>query len=278
MEKLKLYILNNKKIFIIIGCLLFIALCSFGCYFYYQYTKQNEIIIDETLFSDNDINIVETDDNQDETLQEESNNLEEVNEKIIEYIYVDIKGYVNKPGVYKVEKNGNKRIYDLITLAGGLKKDADTSIINMSTRLKDEMVVIIYSKQEVEDFVKTKENLVDKIEICEKDIVKNDACICEDNINNNYESDNNGTNYDKDVSSNISNANNGDENANSKININTASQELLMTLDGIGESKALAIISYRNEIGLFQKIEDIKNVSGIGDSAFEKIKNFITVK
>ena len=49
-----------------------------------------------------------------------------------------------------------------------------------------------------------------------------------------------------------------------------------MTLTGLGESKALNIIEYRNRTP-FTKIEDIKNVNGIGDSVFEKIKNYITV-
>ena len=48
-----------------------------------------------------------------------------------------------------------------------------------------------------------------------------------------------------------------------------------MTLTGIGEAKADAIINYRNENGSFKQIEDIKNVSGIGDSVFEKIKDNI---
>ena len=50
-----------------------------------------------------------------------------------------------------------------------------------------------------------------------------------------------------------------------------------MTLNGIGESKADAIINYRNENGLFKTIEDLKNVSGVGNSVFEKIKNNITL-
>lgn len=50
-----------------------------------------------------------------------------------------------------------------------------------------------------------------------------------------------------------------------------------MTLSGIGEAKAEKIISYRNEKGLFNALEDIKNVSGIGDALFEKIKDNITL-
>lgn len=61
------------------------------------------------------------------------------------------------------------------------------------------------------------------------------------------------------------------------VNLNTASKETLMTLPGIGESKAEAILRYREEQGIFQKIEDIMNISGIKEGAFQKIKDRITV-
>ena len=85
--------------------------------------------------------------------------------------------------------------------------------------------------------------------MCNKD--NNDACI------------------DKNTTNNTEN--------NSIININEASKELLMTLTGIGESKADKIIEYREKEGKFNAIGDIKNVEGIGDSLFEKIKNYITI-
>lgn len=62
------------------------------------------------------------------------------------------------------------------------------------------------------------------------------------------------------------------------ININTADVEELDLLPGIGEKLAESIISYRTENGFFQTIEDIKNVPKIGDSIFEKIKNYITIQ
>ena len=65
---------------------------------------------------------------------------------------------------------------------------------------------------------------------------------------------------------------------NIKININTATQEELETLTGIGEATAQSIIEYREENGKFASIEDLKNVSGIGDSKYEKIKEDICVK
>ena len=67
-------------------------------------------------------------------------------------------------------------------------------------------------------------------------------------------------------------------NKNSKININTATQTELEFIPGIGPSIALKIITYRNENGKFNSIEDVKNISGIGDSKYEKMKDYITIK
>jgi comE operon protein 1 len=82
------------------------------------------------------------------------------------------------------------------------------------------------------------------------------------------------------MSSEIVKSGSTQENSNTgeKININTATQKELQKLTGIGESIALRIINYRKENGKFNTIEDIKNVSGIGESKFNKIKNDIIVK
>lgn len=169
-------------------------------------------------------------------------------EKEDKYLFVDIKGAVNNPGVYKLKEDS--RVIDVINESGGLKENADTSIINLSKKIIDEMVIIIYTK---EDIQKYKENISTKKieEEIKKEIVSIDK-------NNKAEISTN-----KEISS--------------KVNINTATKEELQTLSGIGESKAEAIIKYREEKGPFEKIEDIKNVSGIGESAFEKIKENITV-
>lgn len=80
------------------------------------------------------------------------------------------------------------------------------------------------------------------------------------------------------TSSGISTNNQKTENTrNSKVNINTATQTQLETLPGIGPSTAIKILTYRKEKGKFKKIDDIKEVSGIGDSKFEKIKDYIRV-
>lgn len=67
------------------------------------------------------------------------------------------------------------------------------------------------------------------------------------------------------------------EKASAKVNLNTAEEEVLCTLPGIGESRAKSIIQYRQEHGSFQRIEDIMKVSGIKEAAYEKIKDYITV-
>ena len=64
----------------------------------------------------------------------------------------------------------------------------------------------------------------------------------------------------------------------SKININSANQTELEKLPGIGSSTALKIINYRKENGKFNTIEDLKNIKGIGDSKFQKIKELIYVR
>lgn len=172
-------------------------------------------------------------------------------------IKVDIKGQVKIPGVY--EMNEENTVFDLIKESGGLLETADTNYINLSKRLKDEMVVIIYSKQEIKEMKEGKENVVFIEGECKCPQITNDACIESENTVNNTK-DNNKNN----VVSNL-------------INLNTATLDELQTLTGIGLSKAQNIIDYREANQGFKSIEEIKEVKGIGDAVFQKIKDHITV-
>ena len=67
---------------------------------------------------------------------------------------VDIKGQVVNPGIYSLSINS--RVIDVIEKAGGLTENADTTVINLSKKISDEMVIIIYSYEEVKEFGKTK--------------------------------------------------------------------------------------------------------------------------
>lgn len=175
-------------------------------------------------------------------------------------IFVDIKGAVKTPGVY--ELNENSRVIDAINKAGGLNKSADTSTINLSKKLVDGNVIIIYTKEKIEE-IKKQEVVIEYIEKeCSCPDVDNSVCIKEDEIV-----------LDKDVDE-INETNTNDDN---KVSLNKATKEQLMTIKGIGESKANDIINYRQENGEFKSIEDIMNVKGIGNALFDKIKEYITV-
>lgn len=196
------------------------------------------IVIKKNLEDNSEVTILEDNLFVNETLEEKDE------EKIIN---VDIKGAVKKPGVYKV--NDSLVINDVIKLAGGLTKNADTSLINLSKKVTDEMVIIIYTKEEVKNsnIVDTVIKVVEKECICPN--IENDGCL------------------NTEIKDTIGET--------KLININTATIEELMTISGIGESKAKAIIEYRNK-NKFEKIEDILNVSGIGNSLYEEIKIYIT--
>lgn len=156
-----------------------------------------------------------------------------VEEETIIDIYVDVKGEVKKPGVYKLSVGD--RVNDAIVKAGGLTKNADIKFINLSKLVKDEMIIWVHSKEEVKDKI--------IIEYIYKD------CDCQ----------------------NISKP------SETLVSINSSSLEQLMTLPGIGESKAKAIIAYREQNGNFEKLEDLMLVTGIGSSTYENLKNYITL-
>ena len=202
------------------------------------------------------------DDSTEEVILEE-NNLELKEENIEKVdnikIKVDIKGAVKNPGVYEVEENS--RVSDVINISGGLTSEADTSVINLSKNVIDEMVIIIYTKDEINEMKEgsTSIKYIEKECVCPK--LENDACI-EDKIDN--------------VPNNENNSNDKNE-ENGKVSLNNATLDELMTLDGIGEKKAQAIIDYRNKNNGFKTIEELLEVDGIGSTTYEKIKDRLTL-
>lgn len=145
------------------------------------------------------------------------------------FIYVDIAGAVNRPGVVKVPYGA--RVYEALEKAGGMRTDAASASVNQAERLEDGQQIRIYTQEEM-----------NKLE-----------------------------------SSPNRDCNGKEETESPKINLNKATAEELMTLPGIGESRALDIIRYREENGGFGTIEDIMQVSGIKEAVFDKIKDKIEV-
>ena len=172
-----------------------------------------------------------------EFTHEEESNEIKIEDVQNENIFVEIKGEVLNPNVYELEKGSIVR--DLILISGGLTEIGDTSNINQARELQNGECIVVLSKQEILD-MKNSSNEILKVDN-----------VSSFNVESSFDDD--------------------------KVNINTASKEELKTLSGIGDGLAEAIISYREENNGFNTIDDIKNVSRIGDKTFEKFKDKIIV-
>ena len=133
----------------------------------------------------------------------------------LDYIYVDVRGAVYKPGVYKIAPSW--RVFQVVELAGGLRYDADFERLNLSQKVVDQALIIIPYKD-----------------------------------------------------------GDGDENQEEAlISLSHATKEELITLPNIGPSTADNIIAYRQENGPFLTIEEIVNVSGIGQATLDAIRDYV---
>lgn len=156
-------------------------------------------------------------------------------------IYVHLCGAVKEPGLYEVQSGS--RLYEVLKRAGGLTEEACDTFLNQAQVLADGSQIYVPTKEEVA-----------------KGTVENN----ENSQIGNNSSGENSSGDEKDSSLN-------------KVNINTADVDELMTLSGIGESKAKAIVEYRDSNGGFKSIEELMNISGIKEGVFQKIKDSITV-
>ena len=161
----------------------------------------------------------------------------------IQLVSVYICGEVNKPGIYEAPKG--VLLNDIIEDAGGLTEEASVNNINFVYQITGNMSIYIPSKAEIEKGFNG------------GDIIRQEGV---------YVWGNNGQGSNSDTgSSKIT-----------TVNINTATVDELRSLPGIGEVTAQAIVDYRNKTP-FKAIEDIKNVTGIGDSKYNRIKDYICV-
>lgn len=160
-------------------------------------------------------------------------------------VVCDISGAVKHQGVYTL-KNG-MRLEDLIECAGGLSKRADLKAINRSQLLHDQDKIYIPYKGE-------------------KNVPASSATAV---------STSSATSNNADVSA--ASEDSASSASGGQVNINTASATELQKLNGIGEKKAQQIIAYRQEKGGFKSIDELKEVSGIGDKTFAAIKDQLTI-
>jgi len=253
MEKLKVFI-SNKKVIISVIALLLLSLVSF-------------IVISNITASKGKITV-------DTKVEEKLVSSEE--QKVQEYILVDIKGEVQNPGVYKLPVNS--RVIDAIEASGGLTKKAVTTYINLSKTLKDENVIIINKKSELKK-IEEKKNIEEikinnnsSVSVKTSDVITNDVDKVKEETTTESV-----TKTPEEGSSPANEISSEQKKETTSVNINESSIEELTTISGIGESKAKAIIEYRTTNGPFKSIEEIKNVSGIGDKLYDKIKAYITI-
>lgn len=157
-------------------------------------------------------------------------------------VWVHVCGCVRTPGLYSLPEGS--RVWNAIEAAGGFSETAAADWLNLAQPIEDGM------KIEVPDLEKAKQREEQGL-TAELTGTGSKGAL--------------GAGRERDPVS------------TAKVNLNTASLEELMTLKGIGRSRAEDIIHYREAFGRFQSIEDIMNVSGIKNAAFEKIKDSITV-
>ena len=161
----------------------------------------------------------------------------------LDAITIEIDGAVKYPGIYTLTEGYTLK--DVIEQAGGLTPQADTEAISLDWNVFDGQKVIVPQTQET---IKIEYSTFFLEQNKEPEQQENQA-VPED-----------------------------DDAVSLSVNINTADVQELDLLPGIGEKLAENIIAYRIENGSFQTIEEIKNVPKIGDSIFEKIKNYITTQ
>ena len=162
-------------------------------------------------------------------------------------VVCDISGAVKHQGVYRL-KNG-ARLEDLIEKAGGLTKDAQLKAINRSQLLKDQDKIYIPGKGDKTEAAQT----------------TNSASASAPAASTSTS-----------AASSAASASYGPA-AGDLMNLNTAPAADLQKLNGIGEKKAEQIIAYRQEKGSFKSIDELKEVSGIGDKTFAAIKDQLTI-
>lgn len=152
-------------------------------------------------------------------------------------VYIYVCGAVELPGVYCLRQGS--RLYEAVELAGGLTAEADENCLNMARQITDGEQIMILTQEEAL-------------------ALKEAGAYPQPGLS-------------KDDAQGMASQDSG------LVNINTASVTELTTVSGIGESRAQAIVDYREKHGRFGSIDDIKKVDGIKDGLFSKIKDKITI-
>lgn len=182
-----------------------------------------------------------------EAVSEENRSVETASQDI----YVHICGAVAKPGVYVLR--AGSRVYEGVEAAGGFAEDACEDFVNQAGLLTDGQRLVIPTMEEAE------------------------AARADGSYQEVWRTEAQGETGSLAEAETAGGTGSGVGNSGGLVNINTAAENELSAIPGIGAGKAAAIVKYRQENGAFTSIEDIMKVSGIKEGTFEKIKDKITV-
>ncbi|MCD8119304.1 MAG: helix-hairpin-helix domain-containing protein [Lachnospiraceae bacterium] len=173
---------------------------------------------------------------------------------------VYICGAVNSPGVYEV--TAAMRLVDAVELAGGFSQEADTTYWNLAGKLTDGAMYYIPTVSETaEESFSLRTG--------------GEEAGGETSADDGAESGDSGAGNGSGTDDAQADSSGEDTSSDGLISINTATKEELTALPGIGDTKAAAIITYRETNGPFTAIDEIMNVTGIGESTYEKLKDYI---
>ena len=178
-------------------------------------------------------------------------------------LYIHVCGEVAAPGVYELP--AGSRMYEAVELAGGMTPEAAQEYVNLAQAIEDGQQLWIPSREEIKKYREMGKEV--------SGLLGNGSGVSADQMAGSQKSGSSTGN----VRAAAGAMAEGSAASGGLINLNTASQEELMTLNGIGAARAEAILSYRDQNGGFRTIEDIMKVPGIKQAAFQKIKDKITV-
>ncbi|PWG00677.1 helix-hairpin-helix domain-containing protein [Levilactobacillus bambusae] len=159
-------------------------------------------------------------------------------------VFVDVKGAVKHPGLYEVRDD--MRVMDAIQLAGGCTRSADQKHLNLAQRLTDQQVVYVPIKGEVKGPPAGQQNTAD-------------------------------TKPSSVSSSTASQSGQTSSGSGATVNLNQATKEQLMTINGVGDKKADKIIEYRQQHGSFKSVDDLKDVPGFGEKTVANLRSHLSV-
>ena len=164
-------------------------------------------------------------------------------------IYVDVDGAVLQPGVYSLPDNA--RVFDAVDAAGGLLPEACSEILNQAEHVSDGQKLYIMTKEEWE---------------AQKELDgSQEWTVTQEGTGKQGQNGTQGTQKQAEQDDEL-------------VDLNRATEGELCTLPGIGQTRAQAIIAYREASGGFRSVDEIQNVSGIKSGTYEKIKNKIKVQ